>query len=57
MNDDILKYTLRVDRTLFKKFRYVADYSGRSANKQLEHYIKNAVQNFESSYEEIKLED
>jgi len=34
----------------------VAEYDGRSANKQLEHYIKSAVQKFESSYEEIKLD-
>lgn len=29
MDDNILRYTLRVNRTLFQKFRYVADYEGR----------------------------
>lgn len=35
MDDNILRYTLRVNRTLFQKFRYVADYEGRSANREL----------------------
>ena len=35
MDDNILRYTLRVNRTLFQKFRYVADYEGRSANRDL----------------------
>mgnify|MGYP000506059267 CR=1 FL=1 len=26
MDDNILRYTLRVNRTLFQKFRYIADY-------------------------------
>ncbi len=33
MNDKLLRYTLRVDRVLFEKFRYVAESNGRSANK------------------------
>ena len=56
MKDDILRYTLRVDRELFKKFRFVAEYDGRSANKQIEQYIKQAVKNFESEHGEIKIE-
>ena len=39
MDDNILRYTLRVNRTLFQKFRYVADYEGRSANREIEQYI------------------
>lgn len=57
MNDDILRYTLRVDRKLFKKFRYVAEYDGRSANKQLEQYIKKSVQTFEEEHGDIKIND
>lgn len=50
-------YTLRVDRELFKKFRYIADYKGRSANRELEQYIKRCVADFEKAHGEIKAED
>ena len=33
MDDKLLRYTLRVDRLLFQKFRYIAESEGRSANK------------------------
>ena len=36
MTDKLLRYTLRVDRVLFQKFRYIAESEGRSANKEIE---------------------
>lgn len=42
MEDKIVRYTLRVDRHLFKKFRYIAESEGRSANKEIEQYLKKA---------------
>ena len=39
MDDKLLRYTLRVDRLLFQKFRYLAELEGRSANKEIEQYI------------------
>ena len=47
MDDNIVRYTLRVDRDLFRKFRYVADYDGRSANRDIEQYMKQRVKEFE----------
>ena len=35
MEDKLLRYTLRVDRVLFRKFRYIAESEGRSANKEI----------------------
>ncbi len=35
MEDKLLRYTLRVDRSLFRKFRYIAESEGRSANKEI----------------------
>ena len=32
MEDNMIRYTLRTDKVLFRKFRYVAEYEGRSAN-------------------------
>ena len=49
MEDKLLRYTLRVDRTLFRKFRYIAESEGRSANKEIEQYLKKRVAEFEES--------
>jgi hypothetical protein len=56
MEDMILRYTLRVDRQLFKKFRYIAEYEGRSANKEIEQYIKKCVAAFEGKHGKIDIE-
>ena len=43
MTDDMAKFTLRIDAELLKKFRSVADYNGRSANRELEVLIKKHI--------------
>ncbi len=53
MEDKLLRYTLRIDRELFRKFRYVAEYEGRSANKEIEQMIKTRVQVFENKHGKI----
>ncbi len=53
MEEKFLRYTLRVDRNLFQKFRYVAEYQGRSANKEIEQYIKKSVAKFEEQHGRI----
>jgi len=55
MTDKLLRYTLRIDWRIFKKFRYIAEYEGRSANKEIEQYIKQRVKKFEVENSEIKL--
>ena len=47
MDDKLLRYTLRVDRMLFQKFRYIAESEGRSANKEIEQYLKRRVAEYE----------
>ncbi len=51
--DKFLRYTLRVDRLLFQKFRYVADSKGRSANREIEQYIRRQVAVYEKEFGEI----
>ena len=53
MENLIVRYTLRVNRNLFRKFRYIAEYEGRSANKEIEQYMKRCVQAFEEEHGEI----
>lgn len=57
MDDNIVRFTLRVNRSLFKKFRYIADYEGRSANREIEHYIKRRVMKFEEEHGTIVFDD
>lgn len=57
MDEKLLRYTLRMDRRLFAKFRYVAEYEGRSANREIEQMLKKRVQEFEDLNGEIILDD
>ena len=51
----VLRFTLRTDRLLFQKFRYIAESEGRSANKELEQYIKKRVAAFEAEHGKIDI--
>ena len=57
MKDNFVRYTLRVDRTLFKKFRYIAESKGRSANREIEQYLKRCVAAYEKENGEIVPEE
>jgi len=57
MVDKLLRYTLRVDRLMFQKFRYIADSEGRSANREIEQYIKRTVQEYEKLNDKIEVGD
>ena len=54
MEDKLVRYTLRVDRLLFKKFRYVAESEGRSANKEIEQFLKKHVAAYEAEHGKIE---
>ena len=43
------KYTLRTETELLKKFRVIADYNGRSANRELEVLMKKHIAEFEKA--------
>ncbi|MGN0520004.1 MAG: TraY domain-containing protein [Candidatus Fimenecus sp.] len=55
MEDKLVRYTLRVDRLLFKKFRYVAEAEGRSANKEIEQFLKKPVAAYEAEHGKSEL--
>lgn len=55
MDDKLLRYTLHVDRALFAKFRYIAESEGRSANKEIEQYLKKRVAEFEAANGRIEV--
>ena len=47
MTTDTAKFTLRTDSELLRKFRFVAEYNARSANRELEVLMKKHVAEFE----------
>ncbi len=51
---EIVKYTLLIDRSLFRKFRYVADWNARSANQELESLVKSYINFYESKNGKIE---
>lgn len=55
MDDKLLRYTLRVDRLLFQKFWYIAESEGRSANKEIEQYLKKRVAEYEQENGKIEI--
>lgn len=56
MKADTAKFTLRTDPDLLKKFHFVADYNGRSANREIEVLMKKHVSEFESNNGKITFE-
>ena len=50
------KFTLRTDPELLKKFRYVAEYNARSANRELEIIMRRHVVEYESKYGKMGLD-
>lgn len=56
MKDNFIRYTLRIDKDLFSKFKYIAESEGRSANRSLEQYIKKRVAKYEEENGIIEIE-
>lgn len=40
MKDNLSRYTLRIDQTILDKLGYIAEYEGRTKNRELEQMIK-----------------
>lgn len=49
-------FGLRIDDELLRKFRYVCDYDGRSANGQILYMIRQSVAAFEKEHGKIELD-
>ena len=54
MDDVLLRDTLRVNRK--RKVRYIAEAEGRSANKEIERYLKKRVAEYEAEHGKIPVE-
>ena len=49
--------SLRIDEKLLKKFRFVCEYEGRSANGQLLYFIRRCISEYEKEHGEIVLDE
>ncbi len=56
LEEKIIRYTLRVPKDLIDKLGYIADYKGRTKNKELEQMIKARINAFEQKFGEITTE-
>ena len=55
MKDNKPRYTLRVEQELLDKLGYIAEYEGRTMNKEIEQIIKRRIAQFEREHGEIEL--
>ncbi len=54
MKDDKSRYTLRVAPELLDKLGYIAEYEGRTKNRELEQLIKKRIAEFEREHGKIE---
>ena len=47
MKDSLPRYTLRIPQILLDKLAYIANYEGRTKNKEIEQLIKKRIAEFE----------
>ena len=55
MKDNFARYTLRVNRLLLDKLGYIAEYEGRTKNKEIEQLIKKRILVFEAENGKIEM--
>lgn len=55
MKDNLPRYTLRTSRLILAKMDYIADYEGRSINKEIEQLLKKRIADFEKEHGPITL--
>lgn len=54
MTFKISKFTLRMDCESLRKFHYIAEYYGRSSNKQMCMLVKKSIREFEKKHGPIE---
>lgn len=51
------RFTLRIHPIVMEKMRFIANYNGRSVNKEIEQILKWVIEDFENNRGRIKLEE
>jgi len=55
MKDNLSRYTLRVPQALLDKLAYIAEYEGRTKNREIEQLIKHRIAEFEKVHGTISI--
>lgn len=55
MKDSLPRYTLRIPQILLEKIGFIAEYEGRTKNKEIEQLIKRRVEEFEEAHGKIHI--
>lgn len=55
MKDSLPHFTLRIPQDLLDKIGYIAEYEGRTKNKEIEQLIKKRIAQFEKEVGKIEL--
>ncbi len=55
--EDLARYTMRMPRELLDKMAYIADYEGRTKNREIEQMIKRRIAEFEKENGPIDLDE
>lgn len=56
MKDSKSRFTLRVSPELLEKLGYIAEYEGRTKNRELERMIKQRIADFEQEHGTIEIQ-
>ena len=56
MRKNYPRYTLRIAREMLDKVGFIADFNGRTKNKEIEYIIKKYINDYERMYGYIKLD-
>ena len=55
MKDNLPRFTLRINPILLKKIGFVAEFEGRTNNREIEQLIKKRIDEFEKLHGEISI--
>ena len=53
--DKLSRYTLRISAVLLEKLGYIAEFEGRTKNREIEQLIKKRITEFEAAHGAIAL--
>ena len=56
MEKNVARFTLRVSPLLLEKLQYIAEFEGRTKNRELEQMIKHRIAEFEAQHGKIETE-
>ena len=55
MKDNLPRYTLRIPQILLDKLAFIAEYEGRTKNREIEWLIRQRIAEFEKEHGKIEI--